>query len=119
MAHFAQIDDNNIVINVLSVPDEQEHRGQEYLSENLGFDGRWIQTSYNHKIRKNFAGVGYVYNEDLDIFMPPKPYPSWIINSELGIWESPIPYPQLKNNEICIWDEDKKTWKIELLPMPI
>ena len=67
MAHFARIDQNNIVQEVLVVPDEQEHRGEEYLNE-LGLEGRWIQTSYNDNIRGMYAKLGAAYNPDLDIF---------------------------------------------------
>ena len=67
MAHFAHIDENNIVTQVLVVPDEQEHRGQEYLNE-LGLEGRWIQTSYNNNIRGSYAGIGDYYNESIDMF---------------------------------------------------
>ena len=83
MAHFAQIDDNNIVINVLVVPNDQEHRGQEFLADDLGLGGRWIQTSYNTRkgiheyggtpLRMNYAGLGYTYDETRDAFIPPKP----------------------------------------------
>lgn len=69
MAHFAEIDDNNFVVRVLVVPDEQELRGEKYLSEDLKLGGRWIQTSYNHKIRGKFAGIGDFYDEGLDIFI--------------------------------------------------
>jgi hypothetical protein len=72
MAHFAEVQ-NNIVTRVLVVPDEQEHRGQEFLSEDLGLGGVWIQTSYNARIRKNYAGIGYTYDEARDAFIPPKP----------------------------------------------
>ena len=68
MAHFAHIDENNIVTQVLVVPDEQEHRGEEYLNE-LGLEGRWIQTSYNDNIRGRYAGIGYYYYESNDIFI--------------------------------------------------
>tara|TARA_B100001939_G_C16910181_1_gene604202 strand:+ start:1014 stop:1271 length:258 start_codon:yes stop_codon:yes gene_type:complete len=67
MAHFAHIDENNIVTEVLVVPDEQEHRGEEYLNE-LGLEGRWIQTSYNDNIRGSYAGIGDYYNEEIDMF---------------------------------------------------
>ena len=67
MAHFAHIDENNIVTQVLVVPDEQEHRGEEYLNE-IGLEGRWIQTSYNNNIRGSYAGIGDYYNEDIDMF---------------------------------------------------
>lgn len=73
MAHFAEIDETNTVLRVLVVPNEQEHRGQEYLSDEIGLGGNWIQTSYNNKIRYNFAGVGYIYDPIDDAFIPPIP----------------------------------------------
>ena len=69
MAHFAEIDDSNIVIRVLVVPDEQEHRGQEFLAEDLRLGGRWVQTSYNARIRGKYAGIGDVYDEERDVFI--------------------------------------------------
>jgi hypothetical protein len=118
MAHFSQIDENNYVIQVLVVPDEQEHRGEEFLSVELGLGGRWIQTSYNtHQgqhayggtpFRKNFGGIGYQYREDLDAFITPKPYPSWnILNEETGAYQSPIPYP---GDGLYDWDEETLSW---------
>tara|TARA_R100000005_G_C4915771_1_gene151381 strand:- start:426 stop:680 length:255 start_codon:yes stop_codon:yes gene_type:complete len=80
MAHFAHIDENNIVTEVLVVPDEQEHRGQEYLNE-LGLEGRWIQTSYNDNIRGRYAGIGDYYNESLDIFEITN-YVNWFENGD-------------------------------------
>ena len=75
MAHFAEIDEETYqVLNVLVVPNEQEHRGQEYLAEDCGLGGRWIQTSYNANFRKNFAGVGMIYDEELDEFLPLEPF---------------------------------------------
>ena len=73
MAHFAEIDDTNTVIRVLVVPDEQEHRGQEFLANDLGLGGTWLQTSYNNNIRGVYAGIGYTYDPDLDIFIAPPP----------------------------------------------
>jgi hypothetical protein len=73
MAHFAEIDENNIVLRVLVVPDEQEHRGQEFLANELGLGGTWVQTSYNARIRKNYAGIGYTFDEARDAFIAPKP----------------------------------------------
>lgn len=73
MAHFAEIDENNIVTRVLVVADEQEHRGNEYLAQDLGLGGLWIQTSYNARIRKNYAGIGYTFDPTRDAFIPPKP----------------------------------------------
>lgn len=69
MAHFAEIDSENKVIRVLVVPNNQEHRGQEYLADDLNLGGRWIQTSYNGKIRGKFAGVGDIYDEETDLFI--------------------------------------------------
>lgn len=116
MAHFARIDENNIVQEVLVVPDEQQHRGNEFLSVDLGLGGRWIQTSYNSNIRKMFAGINYSYNEELDIFLPPKPYNSWVLNTTKGEWESPIPKPEVSEGDVAIWDEDNQEWRIEELP---
>ena len=71
MAHFAEVDENNIVVRVLVVPNDQENRGQDYLSEDLNLGGRWIQTSYNGTIRYNFAGIGYLYDPISDAFIGP------------------------------------------------
>lgn len=72
MAHFAELDAENKVVRVLTVPDEQEHRGEEFLVKDLNLNGRWIQTSYNNKIRGKFAGLGDIYDQDNDIFIPGK-----------------------------------------------
>ena len=72
MAHFAEINENNIVIRVLVVPDEQEHRGQEFLANDLGLGGTWIQTSYNNRIRGKYAGIGDKYDAENDVFFTPK-----------------------------------------------
>ena len=98
MAHFAQIDQNNKVINVLVVPDDQENRGHEYLAVDLELGGTWIQTSYNTvagqhlnggvPLRKNYAGIGYDYDPVRDAFIPPKPdYGEWQLNEETCNWE--------------------------------
>ena len=73
MAHFAEIDENNIVTRVLVVGDDQEHRGQEFLANDLGLGGFWIQTSYNARIRKNYAGIGYTFDPVRDAFIAPQP----------------------------------------------
>jgi hypothetical protein len=119
MAHFAQIDDNNIVTQVLVVPDEQQYRGQDYLSNDLMLGGRWVQTSYNGNMRGMFAGIGYSYNQDLNTFISPKPFPSWILNNNLGIWESPIEKPNDEEGKVWIWDEENQQWNQEDLPTPI
>lgn len=84
MAHFAKIE-NNIVIDVLVVPDEHEHEGQQYLNS-LGLEGTWIQTSYNGNIRKNYAGIGYTYDKDIDAFIPPKPEAKCYLDEETCQW---------------------------------
>lgn len=70
--------------------------------------GEWIETSYTKSIRKNFAGIGFSYSKELDAFIPPKPYPSWVLNEETFNWESPIPMPA--NNKNYIWDEESQSW---------
>lgn len=88
MAHFAEIDENSIVVRVLVVPDEQEHRGQEFLADDLGLGGTWIQTSYNHNIRKQYAGIDYSYDAVNDIFIAPQPLP-WFVLNETFDWVCP------------------------------
>jgi hypothetical protein len=73
MSYFAEIDENNVVLRVLAVPDDQEHRGEDYLANEVGLGGRWIQTSFNASIRKRFAGIGDTYDQTKDAFVPPKP----------------------------------------------
>ncbi len=111
MAHFAEIDENNIVLRILVIPNEQEERGEEYLSVDVGLGGRWIQTSYNNNMRGVYAMIGGLYYEPLDIFLSPKPFPSWNINTEQGIWEAPIPRPDVPNKDI-IWNETSQEWVI-------
>lgn len=73
MAHFAEIDKNNVVLRVLVVPNEQEDRGQDFLAKDLGLGGKWVQTSYNANIRGKFAGIGDIYDPKEDIFISPEP----------------------------------------------
>lgn len=110
MAHFAKINADNIVEEVLVVPDEQEHRGEEYLNE-LGIEGTWIQTSYNANIRKRFAGIGYEYLENEDAFRSSSPFPSWVWNSEVWEWEAPTPKPEDENN--YSWNEELQQWEVK------
>lgn len=107
MAHFARIDENNIVQEVLVVDNLVEHRGEDFLANELGLGGRWIQTSYNGNFRKQYAGVGYYYDETKDIFVSPQPYPSWTLD-ENNDWQSPVPMPE----EYSYWDEDTLSWKL-------
>ena len=104
MAHFAEIDSNNKVIRVLVIDNAFESYGAKYLSEELNLGGTWIQTSYNNKIRNKFAGIGDIYDPELDVFIPAQPYPSWIRD---GLnWKAPKARP--KGN--FDWDESKLDW---------
>ena len=115
MAHFAEIDDNNIVTRVLVVGDDQEHRGQEFLADDLGLGGTWIQTSYNTHgnvhteggtpLHMNYAGVGYTW--DGTGFAAPQPYPSWALD-ENYVWQPPTPMPD--DGLLYDWDEDTTSW---------
>jgi hypothetical protein len=89
MAHFAEVDDRNEVVQVLVVPNAQEHRGQEFLADDLGLGGRWVQTSYNGNIRKNFAGIGMYYDENRDAFIAPRPTPEHELDEETCLWVLP------------------------------
>lgn len=108
MAHFAQVDDNNIVTQVLVVPDEQEYRGHDYLANDLGLGGRWIQTSYNNRIRKQYAGIGYTYDEAADVFVAPQPYASWTLD-ENHDWQAPKPRPE--DGLMYFWNEETLDWE--------
>jgi hypothetical protein len=105
MAHFARIDENNIVQEVLVVDNSLEHRGEDFLANELGLGGRWIQTSYNSNFRKQYAGVGFYYDETKDIFVSLQPYPSWTLDSNSD-WQAPIE----QTDPSTYWDEEKQNW---------
>jgi hypothetical protein len=115
MAHFAQLNENNIVEQVIvvfnnelldEVGNESEQKGIDFCT-NL-FGGRWIQTSYNSSIRKNFAGQGYIYDAIRDAFIAPQPYSSWTLDEETCQWNAPVEYPT--DNVLYIWNEETLTW---------
>lgn len=116
MAHFAEIDENNIVLRVLVTDNSMPNEGFDWLENRLG--GTWIQTSYNTiegehleggvPLRKNFAGVGYSYDPERDAFIPPKPYDSWSLNEEKCVWEPPVPQPD--DGKFYTWDEETVSW---------
>lgn len=116
MAHFAELDENNLVLNVYTVandaldPENEEASGIEFLTSWSGGITRWKQTSYNGTIRKNYAGIGYFYDEDLDAFIPPKPYPSWILDENLAQWIPPKPRPD--DDLIYFWNESDQEWEV-------
>jgi len=114
MAHFAQLDENNVVLQVIVVHNnelllngvESEAKGIVFCQTLFG--GTWIQTSYNGTIRKNYAGINYTYNRTRDAFIPPKPYPSWSLNEETCLWVSPTPRPN--DSKRYYWDEPTTSW---------
>lgn len=121
MAHFARIQ-NNIVQEVIVADPGFIESGA------LGDPAQWIQTSYNTQggihalggtpLRKNYAGVGYLYMSDIDAFVPPKPHNSWILNEEVGGWEPPLPRPT--DGKHYVWDESILNWKEteSVIPLP-
>jgi hypothetical protein len=118
MSHFAKINSDNIVEQVIVI--EQEVLNTGYW----GNPASWIQTSYNthggvHSLggtplRKNFAGIGYTYDSVRDAFIPPKPFASWILNEDTCLWEAPTPMP-VEEGKIFVWNEDTTSW-IEFKP---
>jgi len=115
MAHFAEIDDNNIVLRVIVVAnkDTADANGNEVESIGVAFcqrllGGNWVQTSYHGNIRKNYAGIGYTYDAAIDAFVPPQPYPSWVLNTNTAQWEAPVPYPT--DGKMYSWDEATQSW---------
>lgn len=118
MAHFAKLNENNIVIEVIVIDNnvllnsdniESEQNGIDYLNEIFG-QNNWIQTSYNNNFRKNYAGKGYTYDIDRDAFIPIKPFDSWVLNENSCLWEAPLQYP--KDGERYKWNEESKTWDL-------
>lgn len=115
MAHFAQINEENIVTQIVVVADKDTSDKDGVENESIGalfctnlFGGYWKQTSYNGKIRKNYAGIGYKYDENKDAFIPPQPFTSWVLNETTFQWESPIPCPGSPNN--YVWNEETTSW---------
>jgi len=116
MAHFAQLDENNIVTQVIVVNNqelldenniEQEEKGIAFCQSLLG--GNWKQTSYNANIRKNYAGAGYTYDAQRDAFIPPKPFESWILDEDTCRWEAPTAYPD--DGKAYLWNEETVSWQ--------
>ena len=110
MAHWAEIDENNIVLRV-TVGDNNDPNGDEghqWLVENLG--GTWIKTSFNANIRKRFAGVGDTYDAELDAFIEPSPFASWVLDRETCQWQAPVAYPS--DGFTYYWDEEATSWVI-------
>ena len=121
MAHFAEVDENNIVKRVIVAEQDFINSGA------VGESSNWIQTSYNTRggihyapdsnepdggiaLRKNYAGIGFTYDSDKDAFYSEQPYPSWILNEDTCQWESPVPYPD--GDKDYTWNEDKQNWDL-------
>jgi hypothetical protein len=120
MAHFAQIDSNNTVIQVIVVE-------QDVIDTGLfGDPATWIQTSYNTQggqhvlggtpLRKNYAGIGYTYDASRDAFISPKPYPSWLLDEVTCWWTAPVAQPEPEEGVMHIWNEDTQSWDSAAIP---
>jgi len=116
MAHYAKLDENNVVTQVVVIDNkdtadasgvEKEHIGAAFCERLFG--GTWKQTSYNGNIRKNYAGIGYTYRSDIDAFVAPKPFASWILNADAQ-WEAPVAMPT--DGQMYTWDEATTSWKV-------
>ena len=121
MAHFARLDENNVVTQVIVVANSDTSDAEGVEKEHIGaafcerlFGGTWKQTSYNGNKRKNYAGIGFTYNADLDAFVPPKPFNSWLLNEETAQWEAPVAMPEDAGSgdppKMYGWNEDELNW---------
>ncbi|NDB61304.1 hypothetical protein EB001_23135 [bacterium] len=119
MAYFAKLGTGNIVEQVISINNsvitdangfEQEQLGVDFINKLYNTRDVWKQTSYNNNIRKNYAGIGFQYDQQRDAFIPPKPFNSWILNEDTCLWEAPIAYPQ--DNKRYKWNEQTISWDL-------
>jgi hypothetical protein len=124
MAHFAKLDDNNVVLEVHVVnnavldPANEEASGIAFLTEWSNGYSNWKQASYNRNFRKHYPGMGWVYDSELDAFYEPNaPFPGWTFNRSTCTWEAPVPAPTPTGTEIYTWDEVTSSWK-EVTPPP-
>ena len=120
MAYFAQLDEHSIVLQVIVVGNdtinnlpfpESEPVGVAFCKSLFGADTIWAQTSYNANFRYNYAGIGYTFDATPTpngVFIPPKPYPSWLLNTNTFQWEPPVPYPN--DGKMYYWDEETQSW---------
>jgi hypothetical protein len=121
MAHFAELDENNVVLRVVVIDNkdtsdvngvEKEYIGAAFCERIFG--GRWVQTSYNNRFRKRYAGIGLIYNAEIDAFVAPQPHPSWTLNPTTAHWEPPVPKPEEGD---WAWDESSLSW-VPFVPAP-
>ena len=121
MAHFARLDNNNNVVHIHVVDNEnlldengveQESVGIAYLQQVHGVNHNWKQCSYNGSFRGRYPGVGYTYDEANNVFLAPKPYPSWVLDSNFD-WQAPVAVPSFDiDTQYASWNEDNQTWDI-------
>jgi len=117
MAHFAELDENNVVLRVIRVYDAYEDDGENWCHNFAG--GRWKQTSYNNNIRYNYAAIGYIYDSESDAFHAPQFYGSWLLD-ETFKWQPPVAYPD--DGKVYDWDEPNLKWTLtpeDMLPPPV
>jgi hypothetical protein len=129
MAYFAKLNSNNIVETIISINNsvitdangvEQEQIGVDFINKLYNTKDVWKQTSYNRNFRKNYAGIGYHYDQERNAFIPPKPFNSWILNEDTCDWEPPVPYPitytqdELGNSiqDLYSWNESTLSWDL-------
>jgi len=121
MAHFAKLNEGNVVTDVVVINNiemlvadgsESETMGVAFLIRWSGGYSNWKQTSYNGKIRKNYAGIGYKYDAQRDAFIPPQPFQSWTLNEDTCLWDPPVPMPT--DNQIYHWDEATTSWVVDV-----
>jgi len=117
MAHFARVNEDWIVEQVIVVNNdvmknnlgvECDWLGEQFCQSLYGKHTKWIQTSYNGRIYKNYAGVGYRFDPHRNAFIPPKEYASWLLNEETCLWNAPVPHPT--DGKAYVWDEDAIRW---------
>jgi hypothetical protein len=117
MAHFAELDEFNTVKQVIVVHNnelldennqESEVKGIKFCKSLFGEQTAWVQTSFNSTFRKHYAGIGYSYDPIEDYFVPPQPFPSWILNTESVIWEAPVLKPS--DGKRYVWNESGLEW---------
>lgn len=124
MAYFAKLGTGNIVEQVISINNavikdangvEQEQLGVDFINKLYNTRDVWKQTSYNNNFRKNYAGIGYQYDQTRDAFISPKPFNSWVLNEDTCIWEAPVAMPttELEDNQYYSWNESIINWEIK------
>jgi hypothetical protein len=123
MAYFAKLGTGNIIEQVISINNsvitdsngnEQEQLGVDFINKLYNTRDVWKQTSYNNNFRKNYAGIGYSYDQTRDAFIPPKTFNSWILNEDTCLWEAPVAKPteKLEENQYYSWNESIINWEI-------